>query len=106
MLLKDWNIEELTGYVPKTTFYTDFSVADHFGKAAIRDTFKRAFNDWKTDVVYITELTMVLNWKIFEFYGKNDSYASLYDELWKTADDWCMNNLKGEDLEYYLTTTD
>ena len=27
MQLKDWNIEALTGYKPKTTFYTDFSIA-------------------------------------------------------------------------------
>lgn len=39
----DWNIEALTGYVPKTTFYTDFSIADRFGTAAIEDTYRRAF---------------------------------------------------------------
>lgn len=28
MKIKTWNIEALTGYKPKTTFYEDFSIAD------------------------------------------------------------------------------
>lgn len=106
MTLADWNIEAMTGYVPKTTFYTDFSIADKFGESAIRDTFKRAFESWKNNIIYLTELVMVLNWKIFEHYEKNEKLASLYDELWECADSWCMNNLEGEDLSYYLRTTD
>ena len=30
-----------------TTFWQDFSIADAFGVAAIKDTFKRAFAEWK-----------------------------------------------------------
>ncbi len=106
MTLANWNIESMTGYVPKTTFYTDFSIADNFGEVAVRDTYRRAFDSWKKDVVYITELVMVLNWKIFEHHGKNGTLAKLYDELWREADEWCMENLKGDDLEYFLRTTD
>lgn len=106
-LVADWNIEELCGYEPKTTFYTDFSIADHFGADAIKDTFNRAFENWKDDVEFITELTMVLNWKIFEHYEKkHDEYAELYDALWRKCDGWCMENLKGADLRYFLRTTD
>lgn len=61
LAFKDWNIEELTGYTPRTTFYMDFSIADHFGEAAIRDTYKRAFKSWKNNVEYLTELVMALN---------------------------------------------
>ena len=106
MILTDWNIEEMTGYTPQTTFYTDFSIADKFGESAVRDTFKRAFESWKNDIKYLTELVMALNWKIFEHYGKNEKLAKIYDELWKQADGWCMDNLKGEDLSYYIRTTD
>ena len=28
--IKTWNIEAMTGYKPRTTFYEDFSIADHF----------------------------------------------------------------------------
>ena len=66
MRIKTWNIENITGYKPKTTFYEDFSIADRFGIPAVKDTFKRAFEGWKDNHIYLTELVMVLNWKICE----------------------------------------
>ena len=47
MKVENWRIEELTGYVPITTFYTDFSIADKFGIGAIEDTYKRSFASWQ-----------------------------------------------------------
>lgn len=94
-------------YEFKTTFWMDFSIADKFGTDAIKDTYKRAFNEWKFDVVYITELVIVLNWKTFFWWeNHNEEYFTLYDSLWARADRWCMKNLKGSDLDYYLRTTD
>lgn len=106
MKVENWTIEELTGYVPKTTFYMDFSIADQFGTSAIQDTFNRSFESWKSNVGYLTELVMVLNWKIWRWHEHNDEYARLYDKLWKQADQYCMDNLKGDDLTYYIQTTD
>ena len=106
MKIKTWNIEALTGYKPFTTFYEDFSIADAFGVLAIKSTYRHAFQSWKSDYKYITEFIMVLNWKIHEHYGLNDDYAEVYDELWRATDEWAMDNLKGEALQYYLTTTD
>lgn len=95
-----------TGYQPKTTFWQDFSIADAFGEKAVRDTYKRAFKEWKTNKEYITELVMVLNWKIWQLYEDNESLARVYEELWMEADGWCCKNLKGEDLQYYIKTLD
>ena len=106
LIFKDWNIKEVTGYEPKTTFYMDFSIAERFGTDAIRDTYKRAFKDWKNNIVYLTELVMALNWKIYEHYGKNEAFAKVYNELWEEADGWCMENLKGKEMDYFLSTTD
>lgn len=106
MKIEDWTIEEMTGYKPITTFYTDFSIADKFGVEAIKDTYKRVFQEWKYDYKYITELAMVLNWKLWRWYGKNDELSMLYDSLWKEIDGWCIDNLKGKELEYYYKTTD
>ena len=64
MTVKTFNSEAYCGYTQITTFFEDFSIADHFGIAAIRDTYKRAFNEWKNDYKYLTELVLVLNWKI------------------------------------------
>lgn len=106
LTIANWNIEQMTGYKPKTTFYTDFSIADHFGKEAIMETYERAFNQWKHNVEYVTELSMALNWKIWEHHTKNESIARLYDTLWRKIDKWCMENLKGDDISYYIRTTD
>lgn len=117
MLDRKWNVEEL-GYTSKTTFWMDFNIAEHFGCPAILDTFRRAFDEWKTNVVYVTELTMVLNHKIWYWYDRmmqeNDpelkaylnSVVELYDGVWREADDWCCENLNGKDAEYYFHTTD
>lgn len=44
------------GYELQTTFWEDFSIADRFGLSAIQDTFKRAFEEWKNNYKYLTEL--------------------------------------------------
>ena len=61
MRIRVWNIEAMTGYKPMTTFYEEFSIADNFGASAVKDTYKRAFRNWKDDYKYLTELVMVLN---------------------------------------------
>lgn len=102
-----WNIEAITGYHPVTTFWDDFSIAERFGENAVRDTFNRAFAEWKTDHVYLTELVMVLNWKIWQWYDKGDcTWTDLYDRLWKIADIYAQENLTGEELAYFYQTTD
>lgn len=106
MKVENWRIEELTGYVPITTFYTDFSIADKFGIGAIEDTYKRSFASWQHDYRYLTELAMVLNWKIWRWHEVNDEYAKLYDHLWRQLDGWCVENFKDEALEYYYKITD
>ena len=103
--IKDWNIEEMTGYKPITTFYTDFSIADKFGADAIKDTFNRAFEEWKTDYKYLTELVMVMSWKSFE-HENNYEYCKLYSDFYHKGDNYAFKNLKGEELNYYIRTTD
>lgn len=107
MKVKTWNIEMLTGYKPKTTYYEDFSIADNFGVQAIKDTYKRAMETAETmGVVYLTELVMALNWKIWEHNERNDIYAKVYNDLWQQADNYAIDTLKGDDLVYFYNTTD
>ena len=81
MRITDWRIEELTGYKPKTTFYTDFSIAEWFGIDAVKDTYERAFKEWKSDYIYLTELAMCLNWKSWEHSQKNKEFMELRKAL-------------------------
>ena len=98
---------EENGYVEKTTFGTDFDIADVFGKGAIMDTFERAFNEWKNDYEYLTELVMVLNHKCWQwYYRKNHMVSELYADLYYKAHAYAVKNLKGDELSYYYRTTD
>lgn len=99
-------IMAMTGYEPKTTFWMDFSIADGFGAEGIKDTYNRAFDEWKNDYIYLTELVMVLNHKIWEWYEKDEEIAKLYNDLWEKTDAFGMDNLKDEELGYYLATLD
>jgi len=88
-------------------FWSDFTIADHFGIGAIEDTFNRAFEGWKDDVEYFTSLVLTLNHKIWQWYENgNDEKARVYDRLWRKADSYACENFKGEDAEYYFSTTD
>lgn len=101
-----WNVEGETGYKPMTTFWQDFSVADAFGKNAVADTFRRVFSEWKGNYKYLTELVMVLNHKIAQWYERNNSLAKLYNDAWKIADAYACDNLKDEELQYFYRVTD
>lgn len=90
-----------------TTFWEDFTIADMFGIDAIKDTYKRAFREWRDNYLYLTDLVAVLNHKIWQHYEKgNDAYARLYNDLWMEAQDYGYDHLKGEELEYFWRVLD
>ena len=106
MTISVFDSESFCGYKQITTFWQDFSIADKFGASAIKDTYKRAFNEWKGNYKYLTELVMVLNWKIWQHYENNEQYGKLYNDLWEKADNYACTHLKGDELSYFYQTTD
>ena len=94
------------GYETMTTFWEDFSIADRFGISAIEDTYVRAFGEWRFNYRYLTELVLVLNWKIWQHHEKNDDFAKLYNELWLKTDEYANSTLQGKELEYFFRITD
>ena len=82
-------------------------IADKFGVEAIKDTYKRAKEEWSDDRIYGAELSMVLNHKCWQHYNDGNIILSkLYSELWGEFHDFMLDNWKGEDLQYYLRITD
>lgn len=117
MIIPKWNITEMTGYEPKTTFWDDFSIADKFGLDAIQDTYKKAMKEWSKDYIYMTELAMVLNWKCWEHYHRSrnelkpfrDDHAQLskwYSDQYYKMLDWADKHLKKNELVYFYDTLD
>lgn len=93
--------------IDENTFFMDFTIAEAFGVNAIKDTLNRAFKEWKSDYKMLTSLVITLNHKIWQHYeAENNKLAALYDELWKKADRYACDTLKGEALEYFLEVTD
>lgn len=93
----------------ENTFYMDFTIADVFGINAVKDTYNRAFNEWKSDYKMLTALVVVLNHKIWEHYNatpRRNELVKLYNNLWTQAEDYAYTNLKGEELEYFYSITD
>lgn len=88
------------------TFFEDFTIADMFGKAAVQDTFDRAFREWKDDYRYLTALVIALNHKIWQHYETNEGLARLYNDLWMQADAYACDNLKDDELLYFYRETD
>lgn len=97
---------EQFGYKAQTTFWQDFSIADRFGLDAICDTYRRAMAGWKDNHIYLTELVMVLNHKIWQWYEKNELIAQTYQELWEKCDAYALEHLKGDELNYFYEVTD
>ena len=104
MTFKEFMAEN--GYELQTTFWDDFSIADRFGLSAIQDTYSRAFKEWKEDYEYLTELVLVLNHKIWQYYEKRPDMAALYNTLWDQTHQYAIENFTGEELGYYYDTTD
>lgn len=94
----------------KTTFWTDFTIAEKFGEDAIKETAKICFNEWKTNIEYLTELIMVINHKAWYWHEKNDKYMELYSNLYYKYDNraikYIRKNMSEKDLNYYFLTLD
>ena len=88
-------------------FMQDFRIADRFGKAAVDDTFKRAFDEWKDNVEYFASFVMTLNHLIWYHYENGNMERSRqYDRLWKKADAWGCEHFTGADAAYYFQFLD
>ena len=55
---------------------------------------------------FLTELVLVLNWKIYQWYQVDDTLGMTYDALWQKTDSYALKTLKGDNLHYYLSILD
>ena len=99
--------ESMCGYTQRTTFWDDFTLAEKFGIPTIERTYRNAFNSWKTDVVFITELVLVLNWKMLYMDERHMPEKSvMYYKCWVELSNWCERHLEAGAYEYFILVTD
>lgn len=92
-----------------TTFFSDFYVAwSVSGLKGIRDTYKNAFSNWKTNVKYMVEMTGALNHLLWESYNRmgDCEISREFDKLWRKCHGYCLEAFEGEELEFYTMVLD
>ena len=99
---------EMIEYTPKTTFWSDFSIAECYGVEAIKDTYSRAKDEWKDNIEYMKEFAMVLNHKSWFYNKKNKEFSALYSNLWTETGIFILEHFKGDEksIRYYMGVTD
>ena len=101
---------EVFGYEYITTADYDFFIAEVFGQdteKAIKETYESLFKNFENGYKELTELVMVLNWRLWGHYEKkNIEIAKVYNDLWEELREYCLNNFTDEAREYYFNTTD
>ena len=89
------------------TFIMDFRIAERFGEAAIKETFKRAFKGWKDDILYFTELTAVMNQLCWWHYAKgNIELSKMYSNYFYECRSYGIDNFKGDEFQYFWRVLD
>ena len=105
MTFREFMLEN--GYELQTTFWNDFSIADRFGLFGDTGHFSTVlFKEWKENYKYLTELVLVLNHKIWQYYETRPEIATLYNTLWAQASQYAMEYLEDDELSYYYDVTD
>lgn len=80
-----------------STFTGDFNIAEAFGAAAVKDTFERAFGEWRSDIGYLANLTIVVNHRSWQADERGDKeLTELYISFYET----CMDEVWGEDSPF------
>ena len=106
ILLERMSLEKMLNYKFESSFWEEFSIAENYGPDGIHHHYDIVFEQYKDNLKYLTELVLVLNIKIFIWYGVDDTIGKMYDQLWKETDGYAIDTLKGDDLHYYLHTLD
>lgn len=81
----------------ETVFARDFLIAERFGLAAVRDTWRRAFAGWKGNIKYMTELCVVMNHLCWRANGKRwPKLTEMYREYYHK----CRDHVFGDETPF------
>ena len=106
-----WEMAKQVGYTPVTDLWEQFTKIESNGKTAINDLAEASFEQYKNNIIYLTELVMVINHKCWYWSEQNNNYiarfySDLYYEYDKRAINYIEANLTPSALSYYFRTLD
>ena len=95
----------------KINFWYKFNAAEMEGTKGIRTCAKNLFEEWKDDVIKVTDLVMCINHKSWDWNDKNNSqlmelYADLYYKYYNKALDYFEEQGNKDAVNYFLRTLD
>lgn len=94
-------------YKFKTTFWQDFTRAENKSIEEVKKKYKEIFKgECKYNYIFLTELALVLNLKYKEYITSKTRLSKLYNKLFGDVNDYAIQNLKYEKLDYYFNNID
>lgn len=125
------NLNEMSGFEPKYTFYHDFAIAEFcqskgLDKNAIKKTYNEVIKSWGNNYKALTEIILVLNHKCWAFFAdenkdnsvdgnylgiskeKSNVISKMYQDLYEKADAFFFEKFADneEAKDYYFEVTD
>lgn len=101
------------GYKQQTTFYNDLSIAEFCerymrDKNAVQKTINNCIKSWLSDIKYITELALCLNWKVWRWHESDIRLAKLYQDAYERLYEKVCKKYKNNETElsYFFRTLD
>lgn len=99
--------ESETGFKFETDVRELFTEAEKSDDVDIEELYRKLFREWRNDVKMVTELSMCMNWKLWEHYRKkNESLAELYNDLRMRVDTYAKDVFVWDEGKYYFEVTD
>lgn len=100
-------LEQDTGFKFETNVRELFTEAEQKDDVDIEELYRKLFREWRNDVKLVAELSMCMNWKLWEHHEKGDErLAELYDSLWVRVHGYASDTFTWEDGAYYFRVTD
>ena len=100
-------MESDTGFKFETNVWELFTEEENKDEPYIEELYRKLFAEWRNDVKLVAELSMCMNWKLWEHYRKHEeTLAKLYNDLWIRVDTYAQDVFTWDDGKYYFKVTD
>ena len=101
-------LSKFTDWRPSTLYWQRFSIAEKYGIEEVRSVHDEIFLEAKKDYKLLTELVMILNHKSWQHCENIESteLCKLYSDLFYRDKEYALSRLEGDELSYFLDTTD